>query len=344
MRRTPRAIEVKDHMANASTGGAGGPAGNYTNTTQGAKKPGGGHGLAVVACIVVTVAVSMWLHSNDHGFLMLLWIAFMVFVTLGVIGIGSGSTTSSSRTACKTGPVHVVDTGLHDVPAVSNDFFRKQEQYWKVSLDGHVDGVVGNPGVGLDSSDFGSDRVAAGQEGEKNLAKMMVQAGVVGNGLNSYWSLRIPDSSYDTDVDAIVTFGNRMILIDAKEYVSGDGYTYEPVYGVDRVDVWQEPTTKNPARARHLVKRYDFSRNMEMALEKYRKAFPTMDVEAVVLLCPTRRGLAAVKAGCSICNGAIPVTQSWAWLQDLRKKLDESETRPTTDPAVDHRLRALLKH
>lgn len=333
-------------MSNASTGGAGSPAGNYTNTTQGAKKPGGGHGLAVVACIVVTVAVSMWLHSNDHGFLMLLWIGFMVFFTLGVIGSGSTSSTAGKQPRPSGGyraSTHFVGTGSRNVPAVSNDVFRKREQYWRVDLDSHVDGVVGNPGVGLASSGFGSDRVAAGQEGEKNLAKMMVHAGIVGNGLNSYWSLRIPDSNYSTDVDAIVTFGNRMILIDAKEYVSGDGYTYEPVYGADRVDVWQEPTAKNPNRTRHLVKRYDFSRNMEMALEKYSKVFPTMDVEAVVLLCPTRRGLAAVKAGCSICNGAIPVTQSWAWLRDLKKKLDESETRPTTNPNVDRRLRALLK-
>ena len=309
--------------------------------------------MGVLVCIVALIAGGWWLHSHDHGFLMLLWIAFMGFVTLAVIGSvvdagGNGyykpsGAAPAAGTARRGKSRQVVSTHARNVPAVSNDVFRKKEQYWKVDLDGHVDGVVGDPGVGLGSSGFSTDRVSAGQAGEQNLAKLMVYLGIVGRGLNSYWSLRIPGSTLDTDVDAIISYGDELVLIDAKEYVAGDGYVYRNEPG-DAVSVWVEPDAEHPDLQRRRVKRYEFSRNMEMALDKYRKAFPGMNVSAVVLLCPTRRGLAAVKAGCSIGDGVIPVTQSWAWLKDLKAKLDGQGSRPTTDPDVDRKLRALLKH
>ena len=339
-------------MVDDHAGSAGSAADSTGTARQGTGKPSGGGGMWVLVCIVAMIAGSWWLHSHDHGFLMLLWIAFMGFVTLMVIGSvlddGNGDYKQSSAgpasgTFRRGKPRQVVSTYARNVPAVSNDVFREKEKYWKINLDGHVDGVVGDPGVGLGSSGFSTDRVNAGQKGEQNLAKLMVYLGIVGRGLNSYWSLRIPGSTLDTDVDAIVSYGDQLVLIDAKEYVSGDGYVYRNEPG-DAVSVWVEPDAAHPDLQRHRVKKYEFSHNMEMALDKYRTAFPSMNVSAVVLLCPTRRGLAAVKAGCSIDDGVIPVTQSWAWLKDLKAKLDSQDSRPTTDPDVDRELRALLKH
>lgn len=341
-------------MADDYAGSAGSAADSTgTGTTrQGAGKPSGGGGMWVLVCIAATIVGAWWIHAHGHGFLALLWAVFMGFVTLMVIvsvgddgkGNYEPSSTAPTYKAVRRGkPRQVVSTYARNVPAVSNDVFRKKAQYWKIDLDGHVDGVVGDPGVGLGSSGFSTDRVQAGQKGEQNLAKLMVYLGIVGRGLNSYWSLRIPGSALDTDVDAIISYGDQLVLIDAKEYVAGDGYVYRNEPG-DAVSVWVEPDAAHPDLQRRRVKKYEFSHNMEIALDKYRTAFPSMNVSAVVLLCPTRRGLAAVKAGCSIDGGAIPVTQSWAWLKDLKAKLDSQDSRPTTAPDVDRRLRALLKH
>lgn len=307
---------------------------------------GGSHVAGAVVTLVLLIVGAVWLHSGGHSFLMIAWIAFTGIILLGLLA-GDGETSEKPVYDMRPGdPIQVsgpaiVHTGERPLPAISGDYFKYKEKYWRTQLSPTPDGIVGDPGVGLNSSGFAMGNIAAGQTGERNLAKLMVHMGVVGDGVNSYWSLRIPGSKLDTDVDAILTYGDNMILIDAKEFMAGGDLVYKNADG-DSITLWRKSKPDSTDRDLVFVKQYDLKRNMEMALEKYTEEFADMHVEAVVLLSPTRNGLAAVDAGCVIDDGLIPVTQSWAWSQDLKAKFEEHPAEPTR-PDVDVRLRALLK-
>lgn len=227
---------------------------------------------------------------------------------------------------------NIIKTHQHAHPAVSNDFFKYTARYWKEKPIGHS-GINGTPGVGLNSSGFSNGRVKAGQAGEKELAQMMCYLGIASYEVKTYWSLRLPNSDLDTDVDAIVSYNNNIILLDAKQYIAGENLKYERV--CDGVVNVRDTNTNR------IVKTYTFSRNMEMALEKYSQMFPTAHVEGAVLLCPTRNGIAATDANLGICNGKLAVTQSWAYLQDLKADIDK--THGMTRPSFDSKLKSLLK-
>ena len=241
----------------------------------------------------------------------------------------SGSTNYNSISM----DTNIIKTHQSAHPALDNQFFTRTAKYWKVNPIGHP-GINGTPGVGLDSSDFSNGRVKAGQAGEKELAQMMCYLGIASENVQTYWSLRLPYSDLDTDVDAIVSYNNNIILIDAKQYKAGTDLKYE--YS-------GEPNVINVRNTRtgEVIKRYTFSRSMEMALEKYSQMFPTAHIEGAVVLCPTRNGIAATDANLGICNGKLAVTQSWTYLQDLKADIDKTNGR--TNPEYDRELRTLLK-
>lgn len=253
---------------------------------------------------------------------------------------GVRATTSSHETYTAKGgnnhPVgmghNIIKTHQRALPAVDNDFFTHTAKYWKENPIGHV-GINGKPGVGLNSSGFDDSRIKAGQAGEKELAQMMCYLGIASKDVQTYWSLRLPYSDFDTDVDAIVSYNNNIILIDAKQYVAGKNlkYTYDHDGVINVKDVFTGER----------VKQYSFSRNMGMALEKYTQLFPNAHIEGVVLLCPTRNGIAATDANLGICDGKLAVTQSWAYLRDLKADIDK--THGMTRPSFDSKLRTLLK-
>lgn len=228
--------------------------------------------------------------------------------------------------------LNIIKTHQRALPAVDNEFFTKTARYWKVNPLGH-EGINGTPGVGLDSSGFDNSRIKAGQVGEKELAQMMCWLGIASKDVQTYWSLRLPDSDFDTDVDAIVSYNNNIILVDAKQYVAGKNlrYTYNRDGVIDVKDVFTGER----------VKQYSFSRNMGIALEKYSRFFPSAHVEGVVLLCPTRNGIAATDANLGICDGKLAVTQSWTYLKDLKADIDRTHGR--TKPEFDRKLKSLLK-
>lgn len=227
---------------------------------------------------------------------------------------------------------NIIKTHQRALPAVDNEFFTRTARYWKENPIGHV-GINGKPGVGLNSSSFESSRIKAGQAGEKELAQMMCYLGIASRDVQTYWSLRLPYSDYDTDVDAIVSYNNNIILIDAKQYVAGKNLRY--TYNRDGViDVKDVSTGER-------VKQYTFSCNMDMALEKYAQLFPNAHIEGVVLLCPTRNGIATTDANLGICDGQLAVTQSWAYLKDLKDDIDRTNGR--TKPEFDRELKKLLK-
>ena len=218
---------------------------------------------------------------------------------------------------------------------IKPDFFRYKAKYWTCSYRG-VPGMHGSPGIGLNSSSFGSNRIEAGQKGEQELAQMVAYLGIPSkSGAQVYWSLRIPESKYDTDVDCIVAYGNNLVLLDAKNYVAGDNYEYSsrsPGEGILRV------TNKSTGS---VVKEYTLSRNMKMAEEVYRRAFPGMHIETAVLLCPTRNGLAGVKASTWL-HDSIPVHQSWTYLNVLKVRVGRC-ANPYPKEWVRRKLESLLK-
>lgn len=253
---------------------------------------------------------------------------------------GVRATTSSHETSTAKGSNsrsigmghNIIKTHQRALPAVGNDFFTHTAKYWKENPIGHT-GINGKPGVGLNSSGFDNSRIKAGQAGEKELAQMMCYLGIASKDVQTYWSLRLPYSDFDTDVDAIVSYNNNIILIDAKQYVAGKNLKY--TYDHDGVINVKDVSTGER------VKQYSFSRNMDMALEKYSQLFPSAHIEGVVLLCPTRNGIAATDANLGICDGKLAVTQSWAYLQDLKADIDKTHGR--TKPEFDRKLKELLK-
>lgn len=161
----------------------------------------------------------------------------------------------------------------------------------------------GVPGSGLDAAinKMGENNVRSGQLGETNFAKALsitdfnltkkatkVSDSLLGN-VDSFWSVAMPsehsattpDSKFNTDIDCILVAGNNIILVDTKFYKSGD-VTYNS-YGnsVYCIDNKTGSLIGSP---------YKMSKNMEMALDRFKKHFPTMRVTAEVVLIPTNSG------------------------------------------------------
>lgn len=159
--------------------------------------------------------------------------------------------------------------------------------------------MFGSPGAGLGSADqFGSGAVAAGQKGEENFAKILARVDENGSPyfaedgsprlldlVYSFWSVGIPaeegQKSYNTDVDCILLQNDKMMLVDLKYYLDG-AVTYSQykdlLYTVDHeTSNWVGEPKK-------------MTRNMEMALDRYRKQFPNHLIEAITILIPTNMG------------------------------------------------------
>lgn len=162
--------------------------------------------------------------------------------------------------------------------------------------------VHGTPGSGLNTSSFGSDRIAAGQKGETNFAKALSATTHKGSPLislfDSYWSVAMPekdkfapDPKLNTDIDCILIFGKTVMLIDLKLYKSGN-VTFESfedkLYTVDNATgkIFGEP--------------HRLSQNMAIAKERFNSLSRGAKVESYVVLMPTENG-----------QGTIGKTAGW---------------------------------
>lgn len=290
-----------------------------------------------VFCFLGAAWADYALLAEGHWFLALLYTACIFLVGEWCIALLSGDHIAEQNSKGTLVADHVVDTAMRDLSAVPNSFFQKEEQYWKIGKVTGMPGVYGDPGSGLDKADiFDNTSIMLGQRGEKALAQMMVHVGI--NKLaDTYWSMHIPNNtmSQDTDVDAIVAFDNVILLLDAKEYSAGEDLKYAK---------GTKPNTALVANVKtgETQKTYKFTHNMAMAVHKYQEAFPDAIVQAEVLLCPTRAGLAAVKGGLTIEDGTIGVTQSWAFVNDLKRILEQRVT-PAQHSQYHDGLLALVK-
>lgn len=163
----------------------------------------------------------------------------------------------------------------------------------------------GTPGSGLSSAaNMSATSATLGQRGEMNFAKALMitsrngyidytsRTGMLAD-VHTFWSVAMPsatdramkDGKLKTDIDAIIVSGKNMILADMKFYTSGD-VTYtsngNQLYCVDN------------ATGALVGKPRTMSHNMEIALERFRRHYPDMNVSAMVIMVPTENGAATL--------------------------------------------------
>lgn len=213
----------------------------------------------------------------------------------------------------------------------------------------HMRGV---PGAGLSSANnMTSYSVRSGQMGETNFSKALAiterngyrnyesfKNGLIEN-VNSFWSIAMPsensahkaDSGFDTDIDSIIVSGNNILLIDTKFYSSGD-VTYTSSGN-------QLYCTDNSTGA--MVKKpRTMTRNMEMALQRFKAHYPTMNVSAYVVMMPTNSGSANISN--VYWPGGIPAVTIEQMLSMVQSLASSSGTT-ATDYRIIHNLTALQK-
>lgn len=163
----------------------------------------------------------------------------------------------------------------------------------------HTPYMRGVPGVGLDSASHMSNyNIKTGQKGEVNFAKALAKVvlprvqhknNTILENVNSFWSIAMPsedepsrpDRTYKTDIDCILVSGENIILVDTKFYASGDvTYTSQgnQLFCIDN------------ATGKHIRQPRKMTRNMSMAMERFKKHYPDMHVSAIVVLMPTDAG------------------------------------------------------
>lgn len=167
----------------------------------------------------------------------------------------------------------------------------------------HMRGV---PGIGLSSAQHMTDySIKSGQMGEANFAKALAVTSSTGSRdyssfakgmldrVNSFWSIAMPaekvpykaDSVFKTDIDCIIVSGKDILLIDTKFYTSGDVTYTSSGNQLHCTDNSTGAMVKGPTT---------MTRNMEMALQRFKSHYPSMNVSAYVVMMPTNSGAANI--------------------------------------------------
>ena len=217
----------------------------------------------------------------------------------------------------------------------TRQFFGSNCRYWEVKDSDILSHprVFGKPGCGLNASGFGKDRVEAGQKGEMNLAKLFYKTGLLDlPNVYTFWSLYLPGTGLDVDVDCAVLVGNTILLVDAKMYKSNAEYIYT---GDGRGQLTCTDTATG-----NVVKTYQLSRSMPMARDKYAEYFTSESIIPVVALCPGSGGNAAVGQNVTGVEGTR-VFQAYDLAETLKAALSQNNT--PANPEVVEKLKGLLK-
>lgn len=210
--------------------------------------------------------------------------------------------------------------------------------------------MYGHPGSGLSSAKHMTKySISSGQLGERNFAKALSmttpqglilpagQQGVLLHDIISFWSVAMPsersisqeDPKYKTDIDNVLVVGNTILLIDLKLYKSGD-VTYSTnqnmLYCVDN-------HTQNWVGEPKIM-----SANMHMAVERFKKHFPRMDVQALVVFMPTDAGAAQFQN--AVWTGGIPIVG----VQEALYHIGQLVQRGTVNQKIARKLIPLVKN
>lgn len=138
----------------------------------------------------------------------------------------------------------------------------------------------GEAGKGISGATHFGKQAQAGSVGEKKLSRYINRHAMCSKYF-AYRSLRIPhkpgQTVYQSDVDMALASGNRLVLIDAKMFSAG--HAYWSAFGM--IFKGFSPMKDNSGNNVKL------SKNMALALARYKEALPGHRVEAVVVFVPS---------------------------------------------------------
>lgn len=201
----------------------------------------------------------------------------------------------------------------------------------------------GNPGSGLDYSNFDDEAISLGQKGEVNFAKALgiarhSKGTTIIHAVDSFWSVAMPskhnaahrDLDFSSDIDCIIVSDKKIYLIDLKFYKSGNvAYksSGKDLYCIDLATGAQIGAPKK------------MSGNMEMAQERFQALFPNMLVRSRVVFMPTDKGVAKVDG--VFWPGGIPALGLMSMLDELSKL--KSASASTAGRDASRKIAQLLK-
>lgn len=199
--------------------------------------------------------------------------------------------------------------------------------------------MYGVPGAGLSDSNFSDLHIELGQRGEENFAKSLglytnAEGKRLINTLTTFWSVAMPsaknpslhDEKFETDIDCIAIAGKTVYLIDLKFYESNGA-----VYSSHDDQLFVHGKTSRTVK---------MTRNMAMAQDRFRKAFPNVKFESRVVFVPTGDKPAILNN--VEWPGKIPAVN----LHEILNELATKSTTPSTAASrkVGAAVQNLLKH
>lgn len=152
-------------------------------------------------------------------------------------------------------------------------------------------------GVGDASREFGAN-AAVGSLGERQFADILDRAGLTGDGgYDAWYSVKVPNkdgSKGKTDVDLVLSSGNRVVLIDVKRWASSTWKTSSSGKKVKApVTYWSIPFLNLPMKGLSPLKNgngeWRLSRSMEMATDRFAPLFGNARVLSIVVFVPTTK-------------------------------------------------------
>lgn len=153
--------------------------------------------------------------------------------------------------------------------------------------------MVGIPAASLLKKEATDPKYQVGADGERRLAQLLHGAQVDDSRpegalctqsllttVRSYWSMRQPlgGDGFDADVDCVFDFGDRLLLVDVKNYGSGRGVFHPQVDG--ELLLLSDDTGPEG----ELIDSWVMSHNMIFALDRYTEHFQDKRVEGVVVM------------------------------------------------------------
>ena len=254
-------------------------------------------------------------------------------------------------------------------PVIVNNFVDDYANFgcdglFNTDLSTAGDHIHGQPGVGLGESGFGAARIQQGQQGELALAQLLCRTGVLRYAY-SWWSLSIPGHP-GPDVDCALLLRDTLWLLDAKQYRADADYYFQSqmageqaadrnakthaidLFKIDESLSFADRSGAKLATNSTLVKTYEPSNNMAWAAGIYEEEFPMLTIKPVVLLSPTKRGIAGIMDQ-TYFPGGVPFDQSVSFVQENLKPLVDEMASGLSQPwrpnrLVVEQLDYLLKH
>lgn len=175
---------------------------------------------------------------------------------------------------------------------------------------------------------FGKTNSFLGASGERYLHKLFEAEGFTQQ-YDVWSSLRMPykpgQKRYNTDIDFAVTSGNQLILIDAKKWSAKAPYW--SFFGLPMKGF--APLEQNGAWK-------PLSKNMQMAVNRFRESLPGVQISAMVVFVPTNKsGRVPPSVGLLIWPGWIRSFLPNSAVRYIRRKLKEgSPTSSKIDAAL----------